>query len=170
MTPNMTLVDVSTNDLTGMALDITVAQFDKRCTGLTWVWIPAHVFGHGFFEGRGQLSPGGSEEVCVYIAQRGVLDVARAPHLVGVPRYAPSSMWTDAGHLVDEYRINFVNRRVGSDDEYKNESLLAKVGRTDLQERHRPVSASTYTLAACRAVVAAMGGDIVKVPACAVLP
>lgn len=171
MNLNTTLVDVAAKDLTGMALDLAVAAFDKRCEGLTWVWVPADKSGEGYFEGRGQIASNSPEVACAYIARRGVLDVVHHPHMVGVQRYAPSSNWADGGPLVDDYRFNIAASGTGPKDENGNEPIVALVGTwKEVKDRARAMDAPTHLVAVCRSIVATYAGDIVKVPAHLVLP
>jgi hypothetical protein len=85
--------------------------------------------------------------------------------------YRPTSNWLTGGKLVDEYRINFATSGTGPADAEGNEPIIAFVGLYGDGVPHaRAMEGKTHLEAACRSIVATYGGDIVKVPACLVLP
>jgi hypothetical protein len=159
------LVDVAVKDLCPMALDLLVAAYDATCKGINWAWVPSDCPAGGFYEGRAQLETNAPEVVCVYIAQRGVLDVVKYPHMRGIPRYAPSTAWNTGGHLVDQYRMSFVTEGTGPADDTGKEPVLAIPDRLQYEIGSGP----THLIAACRAIVSTELGGTVKVPACLVL-
>lgn len=70
-------------------------------------------------------------------------------------RYQPSNNWGQGGPLAGEYRVTLI---------YNLEQYDALIGMTVSEQHAEPL------VAACRAIVAAKLGDIVKVPACLVMP
>lgn len=85
--------------------------------------------------------------------------------------YHPTTNWLAGGKLIDEYRVQFAASGTGRPDESGNPPIVAIHGLYgDQVPRARAMEGKTHLEAACRAIVASYGGDIVKVPACLVLP
>jgi hypothetical protein len=74
-------------------------------------------------------------------------------------RYHPSSSWAQCGPLIDKYKACFAAYDYG---------YLCLLAHNDLH--HGQGKGPDHLTAACRAIVAAVLGDIVKVPACLVMP
>lgn len=81
--------------------------------------------------------------------------------------YCPSTEWRLGGPLLDKYQLDFIFERIGvihaspcKDDGQPVSGVLGEYGQFG----------ETHLIAACRAIVAAKLGVIVKVPALLVLP
>lgn len=73
--------------------------------------------------------------------------------------YCPSTEWSQGGPLLAKYKAGFAVYDYG---------YLCLLAHNDLH--HGQGKGPDHLTAACRAIVAAHRGDIVKVPACLVLP
>lgn len=144
MNTDIVLVDVATKDLSGAALDWAV----------------------GVIEGATPLADGRLRWVV------GGYEVDYTPGQVNNPYmlqhrgygYCPSTEWRQGGPLIDKYAVTIAPYSV---DQNGKPHLWVAEPRPDVDGSE---SGQTALVAACRAIVAAHRGDIVKVPACLVLP
>jgi hypothetical protein len=150
MNTGIVLVDVAVKDLSGAALDWAVAQVAPQCQGLKWEW-------QGGYYMAGKAPETG--DTCVFICGSGVITATRLARDLEAPRYNPSSSWAQCGPLIDKYKACFAAYDYG---------YLCRLAHNDLH--HGQGKGPDHLTAACRAIVAAILGDIVKVPACLVMP
>jgi len=99
---------------------------------------------------------------CVTVEGNGLrFDLLHRPTVGGdfsMP-YQPSTNWSQAGPLIDKYKACFAAYDYG---------YLCLLAHNDLH--HGQGKGPDHLTAACRAIVAAHLGDIVKVPHCLVMP
>jgi hypothetical protein len=144
MITDTVLVDVATKDLSGAALD----------------WVV------GVIEGATPLADGRLQWVV------GGYEVDYTPGQVNNPYmlqhrgygYCPSTEWRIGGPLIEKYRVD-----LHYPHGLPGRGWWAQAG-THSQDNPLTAMDATPLIAACRAIVAAKLGDIVKVPACLVLP
>ena len=156
MTLNTTMVDVAAKDLSGAALDFLVAQVDPVCQELKWEW-------------KGNYMAGKDPDTgvtCCFISKSNFVIASRFTRDLEAPRYYPSSNWAQGGALIDKHRMSFAASGTGPRDEHGNQPIVAIGDELNWKAGEGP----THLIAACRSIVRGALGDIVKVPACLVLP
>lgn len=99
------------------------------------------------------------EQLSVMPAPCGSGWVVRINVLHGWKNYRPSTDWSDGGPLLHKYKACFAAYDYG---------YLCLLAHNDLH--HGQGKGPDHLTAACRAIVAAILGDIVKVPHCLVMP
>lgn len=152
MNTDTVLVDVAVKDLSGAALDWALAQVDPQCQGLKWEW-------QGGYFMAGKAPETG--DICVFICGSGVITTTRLARDLEAPRYNPSSSWSQGGPLIEKSQVSLHCPQTTDD-------VWAAWVITDKGEVVQ--AGDTALTAACRAIVTAKLGDIVKVPACLVMP
>ncbi|RUT30857.1 DUF2591 domain-containing protein [Pseudomonas sp. PAMC 29040] len=142
------LVDVATKDLKGAALDWAV----------------------GVVEGGAPIEGGRLEWVV------GGYPAAVTPGMSNNPYnlerrgfgYCPSTEWHEGGPLIDKYKLRIDPPIHGHDDQWTGVFFTDPDGDDEFDSYE--ISGATPLIALCRALVEAKLGDIVKVPACLVMP
>lgn len=145
MTLNTTLVDVATKDLSGAALDWAVSSVEgvKIKINLPYRAPAGNVYGSPCLE-------------CVDLTD-----------VIGqLLDWSPSTNWSQGGALIHKYRMSFATMGTGPKDEHGNQPIVAIGDELNWKAGEGP----THLIAACRSIVRGALGDIVKVPACLVLP
>lgn len=152
------LVDVAVKDLSRAALNWAVAQVVDYKTAL-------------------EENDHGPDEWIVM--GREDMYLTRDPDMFDV--WSPSTDWSQGGPLIDKYDVELI--RFGEQAWYERDPQWNQKPCVGAVIRHAPydtvsgdisieecMTGETRLIAVCRAIVAAKLGDIVKVPACLVLP